>query len=90
MAFQNKKGVYTILFRTGPMASGMVERFSGRIGEVLQSRHVRSGEDLETTLHRHVRLYTRQRPQSALAGDERVAQTQAGAVQEAPILPSGT
>ncbi|MFN2310289.1 MAG: IS481 family transposase, partial [Gammaproteobacteria bacterium] len=35
-------------------------------GEVLQSRHVRSGEDLETTLHRHVRLYTRQRPQSAL------------------------
>jgi hypothetical protein len=29
----------------------MVERFNGRIEAVLQSHHVRSGEDLATTLH---------------------------------------
>jgi transposase InsO family protein len=46
--------------------NGMVERFNGRIEEVLQSHHVRSGEDLETTLHRYVRLYNQQLPQSAL------------------------
>ncbi|CUH10020.1 hypothetical protein JSE7799_00131 [Jannaschia seosinensis] len=45
----------------------MVERFNGRIEEVLQSHHFRSGEDLETTLHRYVWLYNQQLPQSALA-----------------------
>ena len=45
----------------------MVERFNGRMEEVLQSHPFRSGEDLETTLHRHVWLYNRQLPQSALA-----------------------
>jgi transposase InsO family protein len=49
-----------------PRTNGMVERFDGRIGEVLQSHHFRSGEDLETTLHRYVRLYNQQLPQSAL------------------------
>jgi len=44
----------------------MVERFNGRIEEVLQSHHFRSGEELETTLHRYVRLYNQQLPQSAL------------------------
>jgi hypothetical protein len=34
----------------------MVERFNGRIEAVLQSHHFRLGEDLETTLHRAVRL----------------------------------
>jgi hypothetical protein len=48
------------------MASGMVERFNGRIEEVLQSHHFRSGEELETTLHRYVWLYNQQLPQSAL------------------------
>ena len=46
--------------------NGMVERFSGRIEEVLQSQHFRSGEELETTLHRYVWLYNQQLPQSAL------------------------
>jgi len=52
----------------GPMtmASGMVERFNGRIEEVLQSHHFRSGEELETTLHRYVWLYNQQLQQSAL------------------------
>jgi transposase InsO family protein len=49
-----------------PRTNGMVERFNGRIEEVLQSHHVRSGEHLETTLHRTVRLYNQQLPQSAL------------------------
>ncbi len=35
-------------------AGQRVERFNGRIEEVLQSHHFRSGEDLEATLHRHV------------------------------------
>ena len=49
-----------------PQTNGMVERFNGRIEEVLQSHHFRSGEELETTLHRYVALYNQQLPQSAL------------------------
>jgi len=49
-----------------PQTNGMVERFNGRIEEVLQSHHFRSGEELETTLHRNVALYNQQLPQSAL------------------------
>jgi transposase InsO family protein len=50
-----------------PQTNGMVERFNGRIEEVLQSHHFRSGEELETTLHRYVWLYNQQIPQSALS-----------------------
>lgn len=49
-----------------PQTNGMVERFDGRIEEVLQSHHFRSGEELEITLHRYVWLYNQQLPQSAL------------------------
>jgi transposase InsO family protein len=49
-----------------PQTNGMVERFNGRIEEVLQSHHFRSGEELETTLHRYVWLYNQKLPQSAL------------------------
>jgi hypothetical protein len=49
-----------------PQTNGMVERFNGRIEEVLQSHHFRSGEELETTLHRYVWLYNHQLPQSVL------------------------
>ena len=49
-----------------PQTNGMVERFKGRIEEVLQSHHFRSGEELGTTLHRYVWLYNQQLPQSAL------------------------
>ena len=49
-----------------PQTNGMVERFNGRIEEVLQSHHFRSGEELGTTLHRYVWLYNHQLPQSAL------------------------
>ena len=46
----------------------MVERFNGRIEDVLQSHHFRSGEDLEQTILRYVRLYNGQLPQSVLNG----------------------
>jgi hypothetical protein len=49
-----------------PRTNGMVARFNGRIEAVLQSHHVRSGEEPETTLHRTVRLCNQQLPQSAL------------------------
>ena len=49
-----------------PQTNGMVERFNGRIEEVLQSHHFRSGEELETTLHRYVLPYNQQLPQSVL------------------------
>jgi hypothetical protein len=39
---------------------------NGRIEDVLQSHHFRSGEELEDTLHRYVWLYNQQLPQSAL------------------------
>lgn len=50
-----------------PQTNGMVERFNGRIEDVLQSHHFKSGEDMETTLLRYVWLYNQQLPQSALA-----------------------
>jgi len=49
-----------------PQTNGMVKRFNGRIEEVVQSHHFRSGEELETTLHRYVALYNQQLPRSAL------------------------
>ena len=43
----------------------MVERFNGRIEDVLQSHHFVNGEDLDT-LMRYVHLYNTQLPQAAL------------------------
>ena len=51
-----------------PQTNGMVERFNGRIEDVLQSHRFRSGEDLEQTILRYVRLYNGQLPQSVLKG----------------------
>jgi transposase InsO family protein len=49
-----------------PQTNGLVERFNGRIEDVLQSHHFRSGEDLEQTILRYVSLYNGQLPQSVL------------------------
>jgi transposase InsO family protein len=49
-----------------PQTNGMVERFNGRIEDMLQSNHLQSGDELEATLHRYVWLYNQQLPQSAL------------------------
>jgi hypothetical protein len=45
-----------------------VERFNGRIEDFLQSHHFRSGEELEQSILRYVRLYNGQLPQSVLNG----------------------
>ena len=76
-----------------PLTNGMVERFSGRIEDMLQSHHFRSGWELETTLHRYVVLYNQQLPQSALgsdplAGDEGMAQAEVRVVQETALQTS--
>ena len=44
----------------------MVERFNGRIEEVLRSHHFFSGHDLEQTLLRYAWLYNHHLPQAAL------------------------
>ncbi len=44
----------------------MVERFNGRISDILKTHRFQSGEDLRATLHRYVTLYNHQLPQSAL------------------------
>ena len=49
-----------------PKINGMVERFNGRIGDVLKTHHFHSGEDLEHTLLRYVASYNHQLPQSTL------------------------
>jgi len=49
-----------------PQTNGMVERFNGRIEDVLQSHHFRSGEELDATLHSYVLLYNQQLPESVL------------------------
>jgi len=51
-----------------PQTNGMVERFNGRIEDVLQSHRFCSGEDLEQTILRYVWLYNGQLPQSVLKG----------------------
>ena len=49
-----------------PKTNGMVERFNGRIADVLKTHHFVSGEDMAQTLTRYVALYNHQLPQLAL------------------------
>jgi hypothetical protein len=49
-----------------PQTNGMVERFNGRIADILRTHRFVSGQDLEETLHRYVSLYNHQLPQTAL------------------------
>lgn len=49
-----------------PQTNGMVERFNGRIAQVLRTHRFNSAEDMETTLHRYVWLYNQHLPQKAL------------------------
>jgi len=49
-----------------PQTNGMVERFNGRIGEVLATHRFDSAEDLAQTLTRYVWLYNQHLPQLAL------------------------
>lgn len=49
-----------------PKTNGMVERFNGRISDVLNTHRFNSAFDLEQTLLRYTALYNHQLPQSAL------------------------
>jgi len=49
-----------------PRTNGMVERFNGRIADVLKTHRFNSQEDLAQTLLRYVHLYNHQLPQSTL------------------------
>lgn len=49
-----------------PQTNGMVERFNGRIADVLKTHRFNSAEDMTQTLMRYVALYNHQLPQSAL------------------------
>ncbi len=49
-----------------PRTNGVVERFNGRVADVLKTHRFNSREDMEQTLLRYVALYNHQLPQSAL------------------------
>ena len=49
-----------------PQTNGMVERFNGRISEVVSQTRFASAAELETTLERYVKTYNQQIPQRAL------------------------
>jgi transposase InsO family protein len=49
-----------------PKTHGMVDRFNGRIADVLKTNRFNSAEDLAQALTRYVALYNHQFPQSAL------------------------
>ena len=49
-----------------PQTNGMVERFNGRISNVLKTHHFNNSQDLAQTLTRYVYLYNHHLPQAAL------------------------
>jgi len=49
-----------------PQTNGMVERFNGRISDILATTRFRSRDDLQTTIERYVKLYNDHLPQRAL------------------------
>lgn len=49
-----------------PQTNGMIERFNGRIGEVLKTIRFRSDEHLKETITRYVHVYNHHIPQRAL------------------------
>jgi len=57
--------IAAIVARTAGAAPAGVIAF-GRVPGTTRSHHVRSGEELETTLNRNVWLHNQQTPQSAL------------------------
>lgn len=49
-----------------PQTNGMVERFNGRISELIAQTRFDSRADLETTLHNYLKLYNHHIPQRAI------------------------
>lgn len=50
-----------------PQTNGMVERFNGRIGDVLKNTRFSSSDDLKQTMNRYNHLYNHQIPQRSLS-----------------------
>jgi transposase InsO family protein len=57
---------YRLIKPRHPQTNGRVERFNGRIGEVLATTRFDAAQRLDDTLSRYVRLYYHQIPQRAL------------------------
>ncbi len=68
-----------------PQTNGVVERFKGRISDVLATTRFRSREDLQTTIERYVKLYNDHLPQKAL-GHKTPSQAMQAWRQERPEL----
>uniref|UniRef100_UPI00114CD610 integrase core domain-containing protein n=1 Tax=Candidatus Thiosymbion oneisti TaxID=589554 RepID=UPI00114CD610 len=49
-----------------PQTNGMIERFNGRIADVLRTTRFDSSEHLADTLKRYVQVYNQHIPQKAL------------------------
>ena len=49
-----------------PQTNGMVERFNGRISDILATTRFRSRDEVQTTLERYQTLYNDHLPQKAL------------------------
>lgn len=49
-----------------PQTNGMVERFNGRISEILATTHFDDSKDLQETLHQYQRIYNHHIPQKNL------------------------
>jgi transposase-like protein len=49
-----------------PQTNGMVERFNGRIEEIISQTRFNSAKELEDTLNHYLRIYNNQIPQKAL------------------------
>jgi transposase InsO family protein len=49
-----------------PQTNGMVERFNGRISDLVKQTHFASAAELETTLKRYLKIYNHHIPQRAL------------------------
>lgn len=51
-----------------PQTNGMVERFNGRISELIRQTHFANAAELETTLYSYLKLYNHHIPQRAIDG----------------------
>ncbi|MCF6199502.1 MAG: IS481 family transposase [Hyphomicrobiaceae bacterium] len=49
-----------------PQTNGMVERFNGRISDILKTTHFNGAENLKQTMERYMRIYNHHIPQRAL------------------------
>lgn len=49
-----------------PLTDGMVERFNGRIAEIVKTTHFHSGKEMEQTLLQYAKVYNHQIPQKTL------------------------